>query len=175
VLEREGGDGVTGELTNLQLMEQVRARRGLDPINPFVIEGSGEGFPPLTAADLEQGLPQVQIQPAPDAQAKPEPQKIFIPDYVPDQKKAAPPLPPMPEPALMVGDKQACYRGREVVLSEQEEAAIARVVLGAIQREISEQLKAVRALSPKRIRRVEAPKKRGRKPKEPNGDARVQS
>lgn len=83
-------------------------------------------------------------------------------------------IPVSPEILVVVG-RQAAFRGQAVELTEQDEAAIARIVLEAAQRRLRAQLDAVKIQAPRRRKKevqVEAPKRRrGRPPKE-KGDAR---
>jgi len=160
------------DLSNIAQMEAVRARRGLAPINPFEIEGSGTGFPPLTVQDLVE-----------DGTLKPPPE---VADQAPTLPTPRPPtllMNPLPEPAepeeptyqLMIGDAHASYLGHEVELSEAEQGLVAAIVLRAIRRRVNEQYRALRARVPKPPVRRPSPSRRSPQPRRRNGTARQEA
>lgn len=58
------------------------------------------------------------------------------------------------EPDLMVAGPQAAYKGQPALLSEEEQAAVGRIVLEAAQRVLREKLDAARAKAPRRRRKA---------------------
>jgi len=154
-------------MDSTKLTNEIRTRRGLDPINPFVIQDSGEPpAPPLPLPDLDSE------------------EEDFGPDYTEPstesplialgQQADKQPLPDLTAvqagsvavPDLVIWGEDATYKTRSCKLSEQEQTRVARVVVGALARLVRDQQTEISALLPQRKRRkkavAEPPKKRGR-------------
>lgn len=145
------------------VVDQIRAQRGLDPLpDPTRILGFGnpEDEPP---PDFSNPYPPLEEPMSPLIQAA-QPQVFRAPELghqtarellnAPPQVSAAIPA-PLPE--LVVVGPIGSFRGREVRLGEKDQAAIARIILEAVQRNLAETLAEVRAQAPRRIR-TRAPK-----------------
>lgn len=149
----------------LERLEEIRKLQGLDPMpDPTRIMEDGQVIepPPYQVPD---DLPKEWIE----DEEEPSP---LIPRVSPE----APALQTRPLPSLVVMDRIAGYKGRDVELNESEHAQVIRIVLGAVARTVNEQLaevgvkrvrrRAVKAAEPAILAQSEVPKKRGRPKKE---------
>lgn len=121
----------------------IRDRQGLAPMpNPHFIQGFGPNdpppppyIPPETVVDDPADEFGVDDDPLPASPLIPRP---------PLEQMRQPVTPaPLPSVALVVLDRLASWKGREVALTEDEEKACRAVVLRAIQRELDADLAAV--------------------------------
>lgn len=164
-------------MTIIDQLAQFDLRRGKEPINPTVIQGS-EGLPPVDMAGIPGGQ---ELRPASESYGTPA-------DF--DDPPPATPQSPLvglglghgpqavPGPAasqdgfragvdaileklgpkgvdLWVRDGEASFRGRMVDLAEEDKKAIAKVLLKALKRSLDLQYQEVAGVSP----RMRAPKK----------------
>jgi len=161
-------------------LDEIRAMQGKDPLpDPHKIQGFGPEDPPPPRlletdpdvprewldpeVDFEQPKPKVGPKPSP---LIPQPKSVLVSGVLP----AGPDL--LAKVGLVVIDRLAAWKGREVTLSEPEEAKIREVILLAIRREVDADLSAVSRKRPRRPRTAQAgvpngpapevPKRRGR-------------
>lgn len=124
-------------------LNRIRMQNGKDPINPSIIEGFGPNDPPPPREWLE---PERDVAPPspliPRREPKPEPEPL-----------------PMPVFHLVVLDGAASWKGREVILSNADIAAIRIIVINAIKKTVQDDLEAAITLM-----EVDKPR-RGRKKK----------
>ncbi len=140
----------------LDQMADVRQKRGLPPINPFQIEGFGDGSTPppidrhapetppeILSASEHYGAPlEPELESAP-----PTPPPVSRPTPVVARPASVQQQPiEMPEPEVIVVDRQAQFKGYAVVLNETEKALVDRALSQALRRTIA-------ALLPVRRRR----------------------
>jgi hypothetical protein len=135
----------------IQDLDKIRELQGREPLpDPSVIQGFDQNSPPPPAydpdvpaewldPDLDQHDPRTQLPPSP-----------LIPQSAPVPAPVAMPSPSVAaEPArsaifaLVVADRLASWKSREVLLTEEEEKRVRAIVLGAIQRELVADLEAV--------------------------------
>jgi hypothetical protein len=149
--------------------DEVRSKMGYDPLpNPHVIQelAPDDAAPALIEFEDREELEFENPPASPllalgqQGQAEPKP-----------AAESAKPLDKLPE--LVVWGANANFRGKETELTNGEQAAIAKIILGAVTRSIRGQLKEVSALTPRRAytrRAAEAAepakRKRGRPRKE---------
>ena len=161
-------------------LDEIRAMQGKDPLpDPHKIQGFGpEDPPPPRLLETDPDVPREWLdpevdfeQPKPKVGPKPSP-------LIPQPKPVMPPagVDLLAKVGLVVIDRLAAWKGREVTLSEPEEAKIRQVILLAIRREVDADLSAVSGKAPRRRRmpvaasgvpngtdaQVQAPKRRGR-------------
>lgn len=140
----------------IQDLDKIREMQGRDPLpDPTVIQGFERGSAPAPAfpaydpdvpaewldPELDQHDPRVNLPPSPlIPQSAPAPAPVAMPSpsVVAEPARSANPV-----FALVVADRMASWKGRDVLLTEEEEKRVRAIVLGAIQRELVADLEAV--------------------------------
>ncbi len=153
----------------LDVMNQVRQRQGREPINPFTIDGFGEGTEPAPRTEAEI-IADVRQEAKQGPMYEPDEERLgdtAVPasPLIPVTLKVTPQAPPQIVPTLpqgaeallelMVVGEEAVYRGNPVKLDVQDQNAIATIILRAAQRRVNEQLAQVAGGSAKTGRRRE--------------------
>jgi|SRR6185436_7863733 len=158
-------------------LDEIRAMQGKDPLpDPHKIQGFGpEDPPPPRLLETDPDVPREWLDPEVDFE---QPKPVSKPKASPLIPQPKPVMPPagvdlLTKVGLVVIDRLAAWKGREVTLSEPEEAKIRQVILLAIRREVDADLSAVSSKRPRRPRTApvapngtdvqpQAPKRRGR-------------
>jgi hypothetical protein len=138
------------DVTNL-----IRKQRGKDPINPYVIEGFEGPGPPLQT--LPGSEPIVDLDD--DEPVPPEARRLTARELIGATTTPSPSLPQ--EPALLILDREARYSDMSVTLSEAAVNQIMAIVLREKQKQMKDEIKAIRAKLPKRtyVKRAKKGKK----------------
>ena len=134
-------------------LAKVREMQGKEPLpDPGVIQGFGPGNPPSPDAPYlppahDPDTPPDWLDPELDAPPVSEvvPPSPLIPRQspAPRNRPNPQPAPPLPMPDLVVLDRVASFKGRDVALSEEDEREVRGVVLRALRREVDAALRAV--------------------------------
>ena len=150
-------------------LARIRDIQGKEPLpNPHVIQGFEQGSPVVPPYYPQERMPDPN-EPLEDEylDAGPPPEPAPSP-LIPRRPAPAVAPPLLPQPKMVVVDRVAAWKGRDVALSETDEKAIRTVVLRAIAREVMADLAASGARRPRKPKaRPEAilpdpPKRRGR-------------
>jgi hypothetical protein len=162
------------QVTFLDQMREFDEKRGKDPINPLVIAGGPppgstdarvqpqEVYDPPSAKEIYGPPIEHEVQSPLVALGKGElPISRPTPEQAQELMAGTPIMNQLPPdlPELIVLGTNATLSGHAVILSVVEEAAVKRVVIGAVERKMKQERDALLNLLPRR----------GRKPKVPRG------
>lgn len=140
---------------SVDVTNYIRKQRGKDPIDPYRIEGfEGPGPPLVTMPGVEPIVDLDGDDPVP-----PEAVRLTTRELI----QASTPKAELPaEPMLLILDHEARYSDMSVTLSEAAMNQIQAIVLREKQRQMTDELKQLRAKLPKRAY-VKREKKKGKK------------
>lgn len=161
----------------VDVVDEVRAARGLPQINPFKIEDDFRPGPEPTPE--QQAQARANLQKPPEIPAVPQEEMLERPE--PERPKAHEfPFPDASAPKLMILDGHAAVEGRGVELSEADQARIVRIVKNALVSGLREEIRKLGPVRVRKVRKVKAktvavalpmgevaqmPKKKGGRPK----------
>jgi len=143
-------------------LDEIRAMQGKEPLpDPHKIQGFGpQDPPPPRLLETDPDVPREWLDPEVDFEQPPAPPAPKPSPLIPQPKPVMPSAQVdgakdlLSKVGLVVIDRLAAWKGREVTLSDPESAKIREVVLLAIRREVDADLSAV---SQKRTRRPRNP------------------
>ena len=156
----------------LDRLDEIRIKRGLPTFDPTRIEG-GNNFPLPAEFD-----PDNDPAPFPSVEAGPA---LEEPPPSPLVALGSAPTEPLPTADLMIFGSSAQFKNQSVELSEQEQSAIASIVLKALANRIKAQHQELLAKLPKRKAvapaptSAEAPKRKRGRPRKVREDAQAQN
>ena len=157
----------------LDRLDEIRIKRGLPTFDPTRIEG-GNSFPLPSEFDPDNDPP--GDGPFPSVDAGPA---LEEPTASPLIALGSTPTESLPTADLMLFGSSAQFKNQSVQLSEQEQAAIASIVLKALANRIKAQHQELLAKLPKRKAVVaaptaaEAPKRKRGRPRKVRADAQA--
>lgn len=134
------------------LLEQlaiIRERAGREPLpDPTQIQGPPLPIEPTEGPTWEDEEDEIHPSPPPGRELSP-----LVPSTAERPTAPRPEGPALdPKLELLVMNGEAAYRGRAVVLNQEERAEIVKAVLGAIRREVDAQYLEVAGKAPRRRR-----------------------
>jgi hypothetical protein len=157
----EGKDVVT-------VINEVRAKNQQAALpDPYHIAGFGPGEappPPFPEApefdDFDDSREALSVEEA-ETPTEPESPLVALGRKTSKILAAPPPVPEkegptIPEARVAVMDSVALYEGQGAVLTEKEQALVARIIVGALHRQALDRVRAVREMLPKRKRSKKA-------------------